>query len=254
MKKPVKKTQKVKPQSIKIIAERPGRIKTALKSWVTAAEKTDCDALNLNGAPAWAENALAEFAKITLPGKRLPTEGECDVEFIGELIGRQFTLANMLTGQIPMGTAMQAEAEKLLKHAARMPMTPKRAAREKLLAKDFKNNLAATSQTIPNLMAAMLASSPADALKFQAGLTRGMNLAPDELTTGKTFQRHTRIFYVLGTQWRSFLKCRSVAEVHRILCAAIGEKNIGILKHFEERVAKKIGMKFGKVGRPSKPK
>jgi len=59
---------------------------------------------------------------------------------------------------------------------------------------------------------------------------------------------------VLGTQWRSFSKCRSVAEVHRKLCKDLGEKQVGSLKTFENRVAKKIGMKFGRAGRPPKLK
>ena len=83
---------------------------------------------------------------------------------------------------------------------------------------------------------------------------RGMNLEPDELAGGKTFQRHTRTFWVLGTGWRLFAKCRSVGEVHRKLCAEIGEAKIGSLKTFENRVAKKIGMKFGRSGRPRKLK
>jgi len=81
-----------------------------------------------------------------------------------------------------------------------------------------------------------------------------MNLAPDELTIGRTFQRYTRIYWVLGLMWPAFVKCRSVAEVHRILCRAVGEQKVGSLKHFEDRIAKKIGMKFGKGGRPPKLK
>ena len=114
--------------------------------------------------------------------------------------------------------------------------------------------IGATNEAIPQLLKAVLSSSHKDALKFQKGLLRGMTVAPDELTTGKMFQRHTQTFLELGTQWRRFSKCRSVAEVHRILCNELGEKKIGTLKHFEERVAKKIGMKFGRSGRPSKSK
>ena len=47
-------------------------------------------------------------------------------------------------------------------------------------------------------------------------------------------------------------KIRSVGRVHRVLCQALGEKNVGSLKTFENRIAGKIGMKFGARGRPRK--
>ena len=81
-----------------------------------------------------------------------------------------------------------------------------------------------------------------------------MKLSPDELSTGRTFQRHTRTFWVLGVIWPAFAKCQSVAEVHRILCQAVGEKQVGSLKFFENKIAKKIGMKFRRSGRPPKLK
>jgi len=91
-------------------------------------------------------------------------------------------------------------------------------------------------------------------VQFQKGLLRGMSLAPDELATGNVFQRHTRTFWVLGTQWQMFVQCGSVGKVHRTLCNAIGETKIGSLKTFERDVAKKIGMKFRRSGRPPQPK
>jgi len=242
------------PNKIKLAAKKPGKIKAAIKAWVASAEKTDCDALNLEGSPAWAEKALAEAVKIVLPGKSLPTEGEWDVELLGELVGRQHAFGKLYVGELPMSQEMQADYDKIKKHAASLPQTPERAAQDKLVAKDFQNLVNANDQAISQLMAAVLDSSHEDALKFQKGLMRGMNLIADELDAGKIKQRHTQTFWELGLNWRNYHQCRSVAEVHRKLCEKYGEDKIGSLKHFETRIAKKIGMKFGKSGRPSKLK
>lgn len=246
--------KKTESKQIKLIAKDPRKLKAAIQAWVVSAEKTDCDPLRLKVAPAWAENALAEAVKITLPGKRLPTKGECDAEFIGELAGRQRAFAKLFSGEIPLSPQMQADIGKIEKQAASLPPTPERKARAKLVAKDFLNMVDANDQAIPQLMAAALASSHEDAVKFQRGLLRGMSLAAEELDAGKIKQRHTQTFWVLGLRWRKYYRCRSVAEVHRKLCAEFGEKKIGSLKTFESRVAKKIGMKFGRAGRPSKSK
>ena len=153
-----------------------------------------------------------------------------------------------------MGPETKAEYDRLEKFAASQPPTPERSAKQKAMVQDLQTMIGATNDAIPQLLKSVLGSSHEDALKFQNGLLRGMNLAPDELTTGKTFQRHTRTFWVLGMGWRVFSKCRSVAEVHRMLCKSVGEQQIGSLKHFQDRIAKKIGMKFGRSGRPSKSK
>ena len=245
------KNKNTKARKLKLVAKNPRRIKAALQAWVAAAETTDCDALNLDGAPAWAENALVEVTKVVLPGKRLPTEGEIDVDWLGELIGRQRAFAGLFGGEIPLSAEMQADLERIKQSDEAQPQTPELAARKKLLAKDFLNLVDANGQAIPDLMAAVLESSHEDALKFQKGLARGMQLKAEELDAGKIFQRYTKIFWVLGMQWQRFSKCGSVAEVHRMLCDEIGEDKVGSLKHFEARVAKKIGMKFGSAGRPS---
>ncbi len=125
-------------------------------------------------------------------------------------------------------------------------------ARQKLIAKDLKNKMFALQQNIPKILNAALSSSHEDALKFQKGLLKGMNLEQDELLTANTFQRYTRIFWVLATHWPRWVKCRSVMEVHRILCSELGENNVGSLKTFQNRIAKPIGLKLGKSGRPKK--
>jgi hypothetical protein len=243
-----------KSKKIKLVAKKPRKIKAAIKAWAESSGKNNSDPFELDKAPAWAENALAEAVKITLPGKRLPTSGEWDMELLGELLGRQQALGKLYGGEIPMGPETKAEYDRLEKFAASQPPTPERSAKQKAMVQDLQTMIGATNDAIPQLLKAVLGSSHEDALKFQNGLLRGMNLAPDELTTGKTFQRHTRTFFVLGMGWRIFSKCRSVAEVHRMLCQAFGENRIGSLKYFENRVAKKIGMRFGRSGRPPKSK
>ena len=254
MPKETTKSHKPKPPKLKLVAKKPGKIKAVLKAYVAAAEQTDCNTLNLDGAPAWAENALAEVAKVVFPSKTMPTEGEWDVEFLGELFGRQQAFARLYGGEIPMSPEMQADCAKLTQHAAAQPQTPERKARKKQIAKDFQNLANANQQVIPQLLAAVLESSHEDTLKFQKGLALGMKLVAEELDAGKIFQRYTRVFWVIGLQWQRFVKCQSVAEVHRILCAENGAAKIGSLKHFEERVAKKIGLSFGSPGRPAKAK
>jgi hypothetical protein len=254
MSQPSGKTKTLKAQKIKLTAKNPRKIKAALKAWAASSDKMDSDPLKLDEAPQWVENAYVEVVKIVMPSKKLPAAGEWDMELVGELMGRLRAFEKLYSGEIPLGPEQQAELGRLEKFAASQPQSPERAAKEKALTQDLQNMVNATNQAIPQLMDSVLGSSHEDALKFQKGLLRGMSLAPDELTAGKTFQRHTKIFWLLGLLWRSFSKCRSVAEVHRILCQAVGEKQIGSLKTFENRVAKKIGMRFGRSGRPPKSK
>jgi len=233
-------------------AKNPRRVKAALKKWVAQMDGADFDPWKLNDAPPWAENALLEAVKIVFPSGRLPTGGEWDLEFVGELFGRMEALGKLYGGEIPMGPETKAECDLVEKRFASQLQSPANVAKATQVAKYFQTATELTNRTIPLLTASSLASSHEDALKLQKGLARGMDLKPDELTTPKTFQRHTRTFWVLGMMWRAFSHCRSVAEVHRILCEGIGEEKIGSLKTFENRVAKKIGMRFRHSGRPRK--
>jgi hypothetical protein len=251
MKKP---KPQIEMQGLKLKAKKPQIIIAALRAWAEASDKVDADPMKLDEAPSWAEQALLEVERVFMASKKLPTTGELDLETLGGFIGRKLALAWSFSGKIPIGPETKTERDGLEKYMASQPKSPERSARAKVLAEDFQNRTEAINQAIPQLMKAVMESSHEDAIKFQTGLLRGMSLEPDECTTARTFQRHTQTFLVLGTGWRLFSKCRSVHEVHRKLCAAIGEDKIGSLKTFEIRVAKKIGMKLGRSGRPSKIK
>ena len=242
----------IKQERIVVKAKNPRRVKAALKKWAAQMEEADADPWKLNEAPPWAENALLEAVKIVFPSGRLPTAGEWDLEFLGELFGRLEAVGKLYDGEIPMGPETKAECDLVQRKFTSQLQSPANMAKAKEFAKYFQTATKLTNRAIPLLTVWSLDSSHGDALKFQKGLARGMNLEPDELTTPKTFQRHTRTFWVLGVRWRAFAQCRSVAEVHRKLCDEIGEEKIGSLKTFENRVAKKIGMKFRQSGRPRK--
>lgn len=151
-----------------------------------------------------------------------------------------------------MGPEVKGEWDRLQARAYALPETPELTIRKQALGIDLATKFAAVGESIPQMMEAALASSHEDALKFQKGLMRGMTLGPDDLITGRTFQRHTRTFWVIAVMWRTFSKCQSVAEVHRILCQAVGEDKVGDYKTFETRVVKVIGMKLSDSGRPKK--
>jgi len=235
---PVLKAKKIRP------------IMAVLKEFVLASDKVDSDPHKLDEAPAWVEKALFECGRVFMPGRKWPTAGEVDLEFLGEFIGRLQAIGKLHSGEIPMGAEMKAGVEQIERQAASLPQSRERTAREKMLKQDWQARVVANQEVIPNLIRAALDSSHEDALKFQKGLVRGMNLQPDELTAMQVFQRHTLTFWVLAVQWRRFSKCRSVGEIHRILCKEIGEAKVGSLKTFEERVARKIGMKVRGRGRP----
>jgi len=240
----------IKPQGIRLKAKSPRKVKAALKSWMAETEKLNPDPLGLDEAPPWVEKALAEVIKTVMPGKKLTLDGEWDLELIGELLGRTQAFGKLFNGEIPFGSEIKAGLDWLEKLAASQPKSPARTASEKVMVRDFQARLETIQRGIPNFLNAALDSSHEDALKYQKGLSRGMNLAPDEMTPGQIFQRHTRTFLVLAIQWRRFSKCRSVGEIHRILCKEIGEDKIGSLKTFENRVAKKIGLKVRGPGHP----
>lgn len=250
MSQPSGKKKKPKADKIKLVAKRPRKIRAALRSLADASDKADYDVLELDEAPPWVDKALAEVAKVALPGNRLPTTGEMDMDLIGELLGRQHVFGKLFNGEIPLGPEAQAEYDRLQKFAASQPKTPEKIANVKRFVKDIQNRMAAVQEGIPNIMNAALGSSHEDALKFNQGLQRGMNLAPDELVTLNVFERHTRTYYVLAANWRFWMTCESLPRVYDLLCQAVGAEKIGSFKAFE-KLCGKIGFSVRGRGRPS---
>jgi hypothetical protein len=242
------KTQKT--EKIKLVAKNPRKIKAAIKAWGEASDKVDSDPLGLDDAPAWVERAWAEVVKVILPGNRLPTSGEWSLELLGELMGRLQAFGKLYAGEIPLTPEVQAQVDRLEKFAASQPRSPKSAARQKVLVRDLQVRVAAVQAGIPDLMAAAFTSSHEDVKKYQRGLARGLNLSPDELIATNVFERHTRTFYVLALLWRFWVTCKSLGEIYRILCQAVGASKIGSFKNFEKNVAQKIGLTIRGRGRP----
>jgi hypothetical protein len=250
MSQPSDKNRKVKPRKLKLVARNPGKIKAALRSWVKASDKVEADPLGLDNAPQWVENAWIEVTKCVMPGRRMPSGGELNMETLGGFFGRLQAFTKLYQGEIPVTPAVEEEAKQLVEEAARAPKPPGHKARLKKMTRDFSNRLDATEQKIPQIMAAVYASSHEDALIFQKAYLAGLNIQPHELETPVAFQRHTKIFGYLARHWKRFAKCQSVADVYYDLCETLGFKEVGSLKTFEERIARKIGMKFRGRGRP----
>jgi hypothetical protein len=236
---------KRKKQATKPKAEKADWVKAMFDQWGKAFHKNDCDPLGLNDAPQWVFNAWTECCKIVFPSGLPPVE-KWDAKFLGELLGRFKGLLHLLNGEVPLGAESQAELEKIKAAASKLP-TLKNA---KALKKDIETKIKATFETIPLATAAATSASYHDTVNFQKGMARGLEIKPDELATSRTFQRHTRTFYVLALFWRFWVTCKSLREVHRHLCNAVGEKKVGSFKTFEKHVAKKIGLKLRGRGRP----
>ena len=244
------KTETSKAPKLKLTAAKPRKIKAALKAWGDASDRVNLDPLELDAAPVWVENALAEVVKVVLPGNRLPANGAWNLELVGELMGRLEAFGRLCAGEIVMGAEVQAEHDRFQKFVDSLPQSPERTARAKMLVRDINARFEAVQEHIPVVMKAALASSHDDSVKFQKGLLRGLNLSPDELISANVFERHTRTFYVLALFWRAWVKCKSLREVYDHLCKAVGERQIGSFKAFEKRVAEKIGFRIRGRGRP----
>ena len=108
----------VKENEIKLIAKNPRKIKAALTAWAAASDKVNSDPMELDDAPQWVENAWVEVVKVVLPGNRLPTSGEWDMELLGELLGRLQAFGRLYSGEISMGPEVKAEFDRLQKFAA----------------------------------------------------------------------------------------------------------------------------------------
>lgn len=220
-------------------------VKYVLGEWADEAGKNDCDPLKINDAPEWVLNAYIECAKIVIPGGLPPVE-KWDAEFLGVFLGRLNGLERFYAGEVPLGPETQAEVDKVRAMVEGRPL-PKNL---KAIQKDFETSFDATREAIPIATAMAGASTYADARDFQKGLMRGIEIKPEDMATSRTFQRHTRTFWVLALFWRFWVKCRSVREIWQHLCNAVGERKIGSFKTFETHVAKKIGLKVRGRGRP----
>lgn len=245
-----KQKPQIREQRIKLRVEKAGKIMVALLQWPAVSEKLGYDPLGLDEAPQWVWNAIGELVKVVLPSRRVPKDGEWDDEFIGELFGRLIALARLHLGEIAMGPMVEAECAKWQQAVDSRPDSREKRVLQKLLSLDFEGWLKGANEAVGELTAGALSSSHEDAVKFQEGLLRGMKLRADELTTARTFQRHTRTFLVLVLYWRYWASCRSVREIYKHLCKAVGEKKIGSFKTFENHVVKKVGLKVRGRGRP----
>ena len=103
------KTETSKAPKLKLTAAKPRKIKAALKAWGDASDRVNLDPLELDAAPVWVENALAEVVKVVLPGNRLPANGAWNLELVGELMGRLEAFGRLCAGEIVMGAEVQAE-------------------------------------------------------------------------------------------------------------------------------------------------
>jgi hypothetical protein len=237
-----------KTQATKAKSKKTDWVTDVLGGFAEAAEKNDCDALGINDAPEWVLNAWAECCKIVFPGG-LPSIDKWDGKFLGELLGRFYGLQSLYAGEIPLGPETQAEIEKMEAAAKNLPPVKN----PKALEKDLKTKFSAVHEAIPLATAAATSASYKDAMSFQKGLARGIEIKPDELATSRTFERHTRTYYVLALYWRFWVTCKSLREVHRHLCKAVGEQKIGSFKTFE-KVCKRIKFKLRGRGRPKAAK
>ena len=242
------KGKRKKTQATKTKLEKTDWVKDVLGEFAEAAHKNDCDPLSLNDAPEWVLNAWVECCKIVLPGG-LPSADKWDAKFLGEFLGRFYGLENLYAGEVPLGPETQAEKEKIEAEAGKIS-PPKNI---KAILKDFETIFAATREAIPLATAAATSASYKDAKSFQKGLARGIEIKPDELATSRTFERHTRTYYVLALFWRFWITCRSLKQVHEILCKGVGESRIGSFKTFE-KICKKINFKLRGRGRPKAAK
>ncbi len=234
-----KRAQATKPKS-----KKTDWVKDVLAEWVDAAGKNDCDMLDINDAPEWVLNAWIECIKTVFPSG-LPSAEQWDAKFLGEFLGRFYGLENLYAGNIPLGPETQAEKEKIEAAAKNAP--PLKNARA--LKKDCLTKFTATRAAIPLATLAATSASYKDAVDFQKGLARGVEIKSDELATSRTFERHTRTYFVLATLWRHWAACRSLKQVHEILCKAGGESRVGSFKTFE-KLCKKIKFRLRGRGRP----
>jgi hypothetical protein len=175
----------------------------------------------------------------------LPPVEKWDAKFLGEFLGRLYGLQNLYAGAVPLGPETQADKERLEAIAKNNPSVKI----PKGFEKDIMTVFQATKAAIPLATEGAASASYQDALNFQKGLARGIEIKPEELATSRTFERHTRTYYVLAVQWRYWSTCRSLRHVHEILCKSVGESRIGSFKTFE-KICKKINFKIRGRGRP----
>ncbi len=242
------KGKRKKTKATKHKSKKTDWVKDMFYEWAEAFDKNYCDLLGLNDAPEWVLNAWAECCKIVFPGG-LPSADKLDAKFLGEFLGRFYGLENLYTGELPLGPETQAEKEKVEAAIKNKPLNKPMLKIAKTLEKDFLTKFKATREAIPLATAAATSASYKDAKDFQKGLARGIEIKPDELATSRTFERHTRTYFVLALGWRLWKTCRSLKQVHEILCKAVGESRIGSFKTFE-KVCKKINFKLRGRGRP----
>jgi len=218
--------------------------KEVFKEWADVVEKSDTDLLRINEAPEWVLNAYVECLSVVFPSG-MPSPEKWDARFTGEFFGRCYAFEKLFSGEVALGPEITAELNEILARAKAAPKPQNL----KLIEKDVAAKFEATRNVLPFASAAATACSYKDAIEFQSGLARGMNIEPEELASSRSLRRHTRTYWVLASMWRVWVKCKSLREVYGYLCQAVGEQRVGSFKTFE-KLCKKIGFKLRGRGRP----
>jgi hypothetical protein len=239
---------KNKPRKTKSKAPKGNWVEDVLETWADAAGINHEDPMKLDDAPKWVLNAYIEGLKVVFPCG-LPPREKWNAEFAGCFLGRMHALERLYAGEVPLGPETEADLERV-KSVVEKQAPPKNFnAFWRKFERNMKAHFKATREVIPAATAIAGASTYADTRDFQKGLMRGMEIKPDDLATSRTFQANTRTYWVLALMWRTWVKCKSLREVHRHLCKAVGEQKIGNFKKFE-KLCGKIGFKLKGRGRP----
>lgn len=240
---------KKQPRKTRAKAPKGNWVENVLETWADAAGRNNGDPMKLDDAPEWVLNAYVEGLKVIFPGG-LPPREKWDAEFVGSFLGRMNGLERLYAGEVPLGPETEADLEKVKSVAEKQPPPKNFQTFWTKFERNMKTHFKATREAIPVATAAAGASTYDDAVGFQKGLMRGMEIKPDDLATSHTFQANTRTYWVLALMWRTWVKCKSLREVHRHLCKAVGEQKIGNFKKFE-KLCRKIGFRIKGRGRPS---
>jgi hypothetical protein len=243
---------KKNPRKLKPKARKRNWVDNVFGIWADAAGRNDGDPMKINDAPEWVLNAYTECVKIIFPGG-LPPRERWNAEFAGCFLGRMHALERLFAGEVALGPETEADLERIKSVVEKQPPPKNFKTFWRKFERNMDTNFKATRETIPLATAIAGASTYADARDFQRGLMRGMDLKPDDLATSRTFQRNTRTYWVLALMWRTWMKCKSLREIHDYLCKGVGENRIGNFKTFE-KLCKKIGLRLRGRGRPPRKK
>ena len=205
--------------------------------------------------PVWAINLMVMLTAVSHPGLKVKAAKKWKAKDLGKFLGRQYALAELERGEVPLSPAVQAEAMAGLVRMAEQAQKKNPSLNMKRLVKELQPEMkvwrAAHKRCMQDALASACARPYQEAAAFFEAFGKAIVIKPDDLRTERTVGLGDRICWTILLMWPQIERLESVAQLHRILEQAVKPHGVVIKYKRIEKLCQRIKLKFKAPGRPA---